>query len=466
VESKIIVLNSEDKVEGIIDKAYDIIVKTEMLTRTNGYETLEFKIPFNYKKRNLLFNERKLEVDDRHYIIRLIDDSKSSSNITVIKCDATWYDLADGELLNHTSVAEFSARDAIDEQLVGTGWTSGIIEIETTHQFTLNEENTRLYNLRYIHKLYGGDMWFDTKEKKVHLFAVMGKKTKNIFKYEKNTSSIKRTIDSRELITRFIFYGKEGIDISEINGGLPYVENYSYYDQLGIPRKLKTYKYQDERFTNKAYMKWYMEQWLSQHAFPATTYQITPTVVKEEPQMGDYIYVIDEQLGLKKWLRILAMEENKLEPWKTKYTLENVFSDISDLLNDENQSLSSSNTVYTGGQFGNMSPYNLLLNSRADDGLAYWQSNGFEIDDYTSKSGYSSFKTVAGTTKTKKMTQTVYPSTKDNYTVSAQVQLPEGYVYEQGDMVGIEVEIEYEDGSVQTEFISVFGNFNEQNGEV
>lgn len=461
MESKVIILTADEKVEDIIDVAYDVIVKTEMLTRTNGYETLEFKIPFNYSRRDLLFNERRVEVDDRRYIIKVIDDSKSSSNVTTITCDATWYDLSDGELLNHKSTAKFTARAAIDEQLVGTGWTCGICEIETTHQFTLNEKNTRLYNLRYIHKLFGGDMWFDTKNKTVNLYSVMGERTENIFKYEKNISGIKRTIDTRNLITRLTFTGKDGIDISEVNDGVPYVENYGYYDQMGLPRVLKSYEKKDERFTNKAYMKWYAEQWLSQYALPVVTYQITPSIIKDAVQLGDYIYVIDSQLGLEKWLRILAMEENKGEPWKTKYTLENVYSDISDILNDETESLSSSNVGNVDNQFANMSPFNLLLNSSGDDGLAYWQAIGFEVDSSGGDSGYNCFRTVESYPGTRTLSQTIYPRTKSNYTISASFEPPEGYEYSIDDEVGIEITITYEDGTTQTEFVSFFGVMNE-----
>lgn len=334
MESRIIILDSNERVKDFIDRAYDIVVKSEILTRTNGYETLEFKMPFNHPKRDLLFNERHLEVDGRRYIIKVIDDSKSSSNVTTVTCDATWYDLSDGELLSHQSSNKFTAREAIEEQLIGTDWSCGICEIEVTHQFTLNERNTRLYNLRYIHKLFGGDMWFDTKNKTVNLYSTMGKKTNNIFKYEKNISDIKRTIDTRDLITRYTLTGKEGATIECVNNGIPYVENYGYYDQLGLPRKLKSYEAQDERFTNMINMKYYMERWLEQHAYPIVTYQITPLIFHESVNLGDYIYVIDTQLGLEKWLRILAIEENKGEFWKSKYTLENVYSDISDISDD------------------------------------------------------------------------------------------------------------------------------------
>lgn len=460
MQSKIIVLTADEKVEDIIDKAYDIIVKSEMLTRTNGYETLEFKIPFNYSKRDLLFNERRIEVDDRRYIIKIIDDSKSKENITLITCDATWYDLSDGELLNHKSTVKFTARAAIEEQLVGTEWTCGVCEIETTHQFTLNEKNTRLYNLRYIHKLFGGDMWFDTKTKTVNLYNEMGNKTENIFKYNRNISDIKRTIDTRNLITRFLMTGKDGVDISEINNGIPYVENYGYYDNMGLPRVLKSYESQDDRFTNKSYMKWYMEQWLLQYAFPTITYQITPSIIRKEVQLGDYIYVIDTQLGLEKWLRILAMEENKREPWKSKYTLENVYGDISDILNNESESLSSNNVTNVNNQFENMSPFNLLLNSSGDDGLAYWKAVGFSVDESGGDSGFNCFKT-SDSSGTKTLSQTVYPRTKSNYTVSASFELPENYEYSDEDEIGIEVTIEYDDGTTQTEFISLFGIINE-----
>lgn len=460
MDSKIFVLNMDEKVEDIIDVAYGVVVKTEMLTRTNGYETLEFKIPFNYTKRSLLFNERRVEVDGRRYIIKVIDDSKSKDNVTVITCDATWYDLADGELLDHKSVAKFTARDAIEEQLVGTDWTCGVCEIETTHKFTLNEKNTRLYNLRYIHKLYGGDMWFDTKNKTVNLYVVMGAKTNNIFKYTRNISDIKRTIDTRNLITRLTFLGKEGIDISEVNGGVPYVENYGYYDQMGLPRVVKCYEKQDERFANKAYLKWYAEEWLKQYAFPSVAYQITPSIIREDVRLGDCIYVIDTQLGLEKWLRVLAMEENKSEPWKSKYVLESVYGDISDILNNEDNSLSTDNIGNVDSRFASMSPFNLLMNSSGDDGMSYWQALGFEVAS-GGDSGHNCFKTL-GTGGTRTLSQTVYPRTKANYTVSASVEPPEGYEYTIDDEIGIEITITYEDGSTQTEFVSFFGTKEEE----
>ena len=96
----------------------------------------------------------------------------------------------------------------------------------------------------------------------------------------------------------------------------------------------------------------------------------------------------------------------------------------------------------------------ILRNSRADDGFAYWQNSGFEVDPNNGVSGTASFKAV-GVPGTKSMAQTVYPANRRNYTISAQIgseNLQKGV----NAQVGIEVEFEYEDGSIERRFIDLF----------
>ena len=66
-------------------------------------------------------------------------------------------------------------------------------------------------------------------------------------------------------------------------------------------------------------------------------------------------------------------------------------------------------------------PFNLLRNSRADDGLAYWVSSGFEADGENGASGTASFKAEGVACMTKSLSQTVYPANRDSYTISAQI---------------------------------------------
>jgi hypothetical protein len=98
--------------------------------------------------------------------------------------------------------------------------------------------------------------------------------------------------------------------------------------------------------------------------------------------------------------------------------------------------------------------FNYLLNSRADDGFAYCVNNGWEIDASNGYSGKASFRCTGERGIEKTLTQTVEPSHRDHYTISMQVSTDELTKGPQG-RCGVEVVIYYEDGEVQTQFISL-----------
>lgn len=103
-----------------------------------------------------------------------------------------------------------------------------------------------------------------------------------------------------------------------------------------------------------------------------------------------------------------------------------------------------------------MVPFNHLRNSRADDGLAYWTSSGFRAVGGVGVSGTASFRAdgVAGSTLS--LAQTVYPSSRSSYTLSAQIAT-DGLQKLGGDsQIGIEIVFEYEDGTTDTRFIDLF----------
>ena len=100
-------------------------------------------------------------------------------------------------------------------------------------------------------------------------------------------------------------------------------------------------------------------------------------------------------------------------------------------------------------------PFNHLRNSRADDGLTYWLSSGFTVDPNNGVSGSASFKAEGVLGMTKSLSQTVYPASRKSYTFSAQIA-SENLQKGPNGKVGIEVVIEYEDGSTETRFIDLY----------
>ena len=115
--------------------------------------------------------------------------------------------------------------------------------------------------------------------------------------------------------------------------------------------------------------------------------------------------------------------------------------------------LASTNLV-DSQEVKDMVPFNHLRNSRADSELNYWQNSGFSVDAENGVTGTASFKCEAAFNTTKSLSQTVYPANRERYTFSAQIA-SENLVKGSSGQVGIEVTIEYEDGTTEVRFIDL-----------
>ena len=411
-----ILLTPDGRYQAILQNAYNIIVEDEILTTSSGYETLTFLMSNKDKKRQLLGNERMVEVQGRRYVIRVIEDLKNNSNVCTVTCDALWYDLNDGELkyLMHADPedmtgsfkylgnrilqpqepamsgndvkelqkylnslgyscgdedgvfgnetengvknferdveikqdgivdalfvealglkvfgqsAKITSYRAVAQQLEGTGWNVGVVNVEESRPaHTSIARETSLFNLRQISGNFGGDLFFDTAKQTVSLLSNMGIKHQEIFRYEKNTVSIKRTVDTRNLFTRFTLIGKDAdgndVTVSEINDGKDYVENYSWYDMMGLPRKLKCYQKTDDRWSDKQNMLDYMNRWIDVYSKPVVGYELDVSLFQISPNLGDYVYVYDKELGISGWLRVVSRKKNVLQPQSSTVQLE------------------------------------------------------------------------------------------------------------------------------------------------
>lgn len=324
-----ILLTPDGKYEAILNHAYNIMVEDELLTTSSGYETLTFLVSNYDKKRKLLGNERMIEVQGRRYVIRVIDDLKNNSNICTVTCDAAWYDLNDGELryLMHTDNTTIDAKTSVEQQVEGTDWSVDTVDVPGTRpRHTSQAQETSLYNLRQIAGNFGGDLFFDTAKRTVSLLKDMGIRHQKIFCYEKNTTSIKRTVDTRNLFTRFTLIGKDAdgndVTVAEINDGKDYVENYEWYDWARLPRKIKCYRKTDDRWSDKQNMLDYMKNWLETYSKPVVSYELAVSLFEVSPNLGDYVYVYDKDLNIGNWLRVVSRKKNILQPHLSTVQLE------------------------------------------------------------------------------------------------------------------------------------------------
>ena len=451
-----VVLDGNGAWEAVLENAYDIIVTGEI----NGEDTLSFCIPYRDSKRKYIDNEKKIQIVDDVYKIRTITDVKDStgSTITQVYAEAEFYDLTFSVRKEEKKFEAETADVAMAYALSGTEWSVGTVNVTTKRTWTSTEKNA-LAILRSIADLHGGDLVFDCPNRLVHLLTVNGKDSGALFAYKKNMKSIERVVDTRSLVTRLYAVGADGLTFSDINGGKPYLEDYTYSKEVRISTL------DCSSFTNPYQMKEFTAMRLAEYCKPTVSYVLNAMDLSvltgyehEAWNLGDYVRVEDKELGLSVTTRIVRREYNLQEPWNTvlelSTTLKNLGSSVSSI--DTIADALEGTSMVSNNDIRELVPFNHLRNSRADDGLAYWVSSGFEADSENGASGTASFKAEGVAGMTKSLSQTVYPSNRSSYTLSAQIASDDLEKLSDDAQVGIEVVIEYEDGSTETRFIDLY----------
>lgn len=450
-----VVLSDSGIREAVLENAYDIIVTSEL----NGSDYLEFSIPFKDGKRSYLDNEKKLQITKDIYRIRTVTDDKGEDGKTVtsIYAEAAFYDLAYSEKKSEQIYEAETAEKPMAYALQGTGWSVGKITVSTKRSWQSTDKNA-LSMLRTIQSIYGGDLEFDNVNKQVSLLTQSGSNSGAVFAYRKNMKSIQRVVDTRSLVTRLYAYGADGMTFASINNGKEYVENTEYSSEIRVSTL------DCSSFTNPYQMLEYTEMRLADYSKPSISYVIQVMDLSvltgwehESFGIGDVVTVDDKDLGIRISTRIIRMDYNVQEPWKTVIELSTKLKELGDSSASWEKAADtlSSSDLLDRQEMKDLVVNNHLLNSRADDGFSYWQNSGFDVDGENGASGNASFKCVGALNTTKTLSQEVYPATRSSYTVSASIAT-ENLKKGANGRVGIELIIEYEDGSEETRFVELY----------
>ena len=144
--------------------------------------------------------------------------------------------------------------------------------------------------------------------------------------------------------------------IESINDGKDYVENYDWYDSMGLPRKIKWYKKTDDRYSNVENMKSYMESWLEIYSHPVIGYELSISMFELTPELGDYVYIYDKELRIRGWLRIVSRKRNILQPYLSTVQLESTKKTIVEtIVSNTVTSTKVEEVIQSGGTVGGSS---------------------------------------------------------------------------------------------------------------
>ena len=121
---------------------------------------------------------------------------------------------------------------ALDALLYGTGWKTGICDVEGT--FDLETDQVDIYeNILKIQQIWGGILVFDSVNKIVHHRDETKYLPYNGYevRYRKNMQSLEKLYNNK-IVTRLCPLGEGGLNIKSVNNGSEWLTNFSYTDSV------------------------------------------------------------------------------------------------------------------------------------------------------------------------------------------------------------------------------------------
>ena len=447
-----IVLDQERRALAVLENSYDIILEQTQ----NSVDEITFSFPFVDAKRVHLENENLIQMFNTLYIIRSVTTRHSAGVPHVeVLAQALWYDLAFADRLTRVRWSTVSAFIIFSDLLRGTGWRLRHVAVDNLRTLELDPEVTNaLDGIMRARSLFNVNLVWNTDRMTLALVRPTSEHSGAAIVYGKNVKEIEAHYDTRDLVTRLYVYGAESIGIGEANNGIPFLEDYSFTEK----RRVRTMR--DERFTNPFALKEFAEAQLRIWSRPRATYSLTAAVLShltglehEQFSIGSLVRVHDSVIDLDVNMPILSWRYDVIEPENTKIELESRIMGLSDLLSEADlgdQGMAIDRALRN--ELMELSVFNHLMNSRADDGYAHWSTSGFTVDTQHGFTGNASFRVQGEFNTVKRLSQTIYPAHRNNYALSFQAHTRD-IVMGSGGRVGVNLKFNYRDGTSEEQFI-------------
>ena len=219
---------------GVIGRGAVALVSDVVLDQA---ETLTVRLPLNHPKSYLIAPDAGLRHRGRRYRIWKVDRRRRDSELMLeVTANADWYQLGAIDYPGNLSIVEASpvigAAEILDPY--GLDWTVDRNRTLRTGEFSLDQSNMSLLALcRLWAKITGTFLAFDTLNHTVAWLAERGTNNPASFRVGRNLTAVthRRTPPK---ITRLWPSGRDNLTIAGVNGGVPYIEDLSYYTAQGL----------------------------------------------------------------------------------------------------------------------------------------------------------------------------------------------------------------------------------------
>lgn len=311
------------KIDGLVNYK-ELKIEREV----NVDDTLYFSYPNSDSKHDLIQEECYIRTKENEYVVKEIN---VGDDWTDIICKVNLENIK-GNYVNSFETVEQTCTNAVNLALVGTGWTIGSCDVSKLRT-TRKSNSTSYVILQEIQSTYDCEMTFDSMNKKVYIYQSMGSDKGTYFSEQLNLKKLDVQRNSYDYITRIIPAGKDGLDISSVNGGKNYVENHQYSS------KVITAYWEDNRYTVAQDL---LEDAISRLEYLSKPYRAYKADVIDlasintkysvlDYSVGDTITLLSKSKNTKEKQRIIKLTEYPEEPERNTVEIANKILRLEDL---------------------------------------------------------------------------------------------------------------------------------------
>lgn len=269
--------------------------------RVGSTNRLEITIPLETSVG--ILTDQELLFRGKRYVISEVVRSRNSRRVDVF-ADEAQVELSFRNIKTFT-LNDTTLETAMKRALNGTAWTVKAFMNTTHHFYATIEDKSAMYCISFLASQLGATLVFDSVNRQVSIVDLAEKEINYSFRYGVNMDDISKTELQPEATVIYPF-GKDGMTIESLNGGLNYLEDYSWYTQLGIPiaearkRFKKEFVWSDERFIYVGNLLTAAKDKLAIMSHPKLNYTIkTAGHSVEDAVLNEKVYVVDEELGIR-----------------------------------------------------------------------------------------------------------------------------------------------------------------------
>lgn len=340
-----------DLMDNTPQRARNIIENRE----TNIITDLKFDLPVANPKWVNIVNENLVLFKDEYYVIKNPTFNHDEDGKLYISVSCKHYsnnlaeDLISLEETTPLNVVDLMKLALCYENGVPTkGWSVGKVTVDRVALRGLEAmEQSPFSILLTIAEKYNGMLHFNSKSMTVDLLE-LGETTRPTIdiRGSKNLKSVSISYDTSEMYTRLYCYGAPDeddneLDIMSVNPtGKPYIDNYSYYYNLGYTEEfveshpelfVKTTIWRDSNYYDPQDLYDDGVKELAKIAQPVVEVSISALDISTLGEgnnpcnlaIGDCVRIVDEELGLDTLCNVIKREINHEEPHILNITVTN-----------------------------------------------------------------------------------------------------------------------------------------------